>query len=235
MACLNFSAPAPTGICSGVASRSTLNSVPDFSQRVKSRGRRSAIAHRSARPHTRHVLIDKRHHHFTRRSSSAWAKKAAALRRISLARFNSRLSRSSSLRRSRSTLDRPSRFPWSRSACRTHFLKVSAVHQILPAIETIVSHCDWCSSWCSNTSRTARSRTSGENFFVLFMTPFSQGLESPGNPGRFTGHQNELNPVAKGKSIVQVSPSPFAIMAEFEWGTGCLIHEKCGSESGIVS
>jgi len=33
--------------------------------------------------------------------------------------------------------------------------------------------------------RTARSRTSGENLFVLFMAPFSQELEPPQIPGRF--------------------------------------------------
>ncbi|TFE46999.1 hypothetical protein E2553_19375 [Paraburkholderia dipogonis] len=34
--------------------------------------------------------------------------------------------------------------------------------------------------------RTARSRTSAENLFDLFMAPFSQELEPPPNPGRFT-------------------------------------------------
>ena len=38
---------------------------------------------------------------------------------------------------------------------------------------------------CSCTRRTARSRTSGENLFDLFMAPFSQRLEPPQNPGRF--------------------------------------------------
>jgi serine/threonine-protein kinase HipA len=33
--------------------------------------------------------------------------------------------------------------------------------------------------------RTARSRTSGENFLDLFMAPFSQELEPPQIPGRF--------------------------------------------------
>src|SRR4030095_5285026 len=42
-----------------------------------------------------------------------------------------------------------------------------------------------CSPWCSNTIRTARSRNSGEYLVVVFMTPSSQELESPGNPGRF--------------------------------------------------
>ena len=36
--------------------------------------------------------------------------------------------------------------------------------------------------------RTARSRTSGENFGDLFMAPSSQELEPPQNPGRFTGN-----------------------------------------------
>jgi hypothetical protein len=35
----------------------------------------------------------------------------------------------------------PERLPWSRSACRTHLRKVSAVHPILLAIETIAAHC----------------------------------------------------------------------------------------------
>src|SRR5207253_9542218 len=35
----------------------------------------------------------------------------------------------------------------------------------------------------SNTSRTARSLTSGENLFCLLMTPSSQEMESPGIPG----------------------------------------------------
>src|SRR5262245_31256019 len=118
------------------------------------------------------VLVDERHHHFGRRSSSAWAKKAAALRRISLARFNSRFSRSSCLRRSRSVLVSPARLPWSRSACGAHWRKDSEVQPILPAIETIAAHCDSCSAWRSKTIRTARSRTSGEYFGTVFMTPY---------------------------------------------------------------
>src|SRR5262245_7539994 len=118
------------------------------------------------------MLIDERHHHFGRRSNSAWAKKAAALRRISVARFNSRFSRSSCLRRSCSVLVSPARLPWSRSACRTHWRKDSGVQPILPAIETIAAHCDSCSAWRSKTIRTARSRTSGEYFGTVFMTRY---------------------------------------------------------------
>src|SRR5262249_6080273 len=129
------------------------------------------------------MLVDEGDHYFGRRSSFAWAKKAAALRRISLARFNSRFSRSSSLRRSRSALVSPGRLPWSRSDCRTHSRNVSGVHPILLAIELIAAHCDSCSPWCSKTIRTARSRTSGEYFCVVFMTPILSRFGVSGKPG----------------------------------------------------
>lgn len=47
---------------------------------------------------------------------------------------------------------------------------------------------DGCSLRCSSSSRTARSRTSGENLFALFlqMAPFSQEWEPLQSPGRFT-------------------------------------------------
>src|SRR5690606_4720131 len=70
------------------------------------------------------VFVDERHHHFCRRSSSAWAKYAEALRRISLARLSSRFSRSSAFMRSRSLVVTPSRRPVSRSACRTQLVNV---------------------------------------------------------------------------------------------------------------
>lgn len=47
------------------------------------------------------------------------------------------------------------------------------------------AHSDGYSPRRSCASRTARSRTSGENLFELFMAPFSQELEPPQNPGRF--------------------------------------------------
>ncbi len=62
------------------------------------------------------VLIDERHHHLGRRSSSAWAKNADALRRISFARLSSRTSRSSALSHVRSSVVSPMRLPVSRSA-----------------------------------------------------------------------------------------------------------------------
>ncbi len=67
-------------------------------------GRRGDRQHRADRldPVLLAVLLDEADHHFARRSSSACAKYADALRRISFARFSSRFSRSSSLSRSRS-------------------------------------------------------------------------------------------------------------------------------------
>ncbi|WP_373565290.1 TnsD family Tn7-like transposition protein [Paraburkholderia bryophila] len=53
-------------------------------------------------------------------------------------------------------------------------------------MDSIAAHCDGYSPRCSCTMRTARSRTSAENLFDLFMAPFSQELEPPPNPGRFT-------------------------------------------------
>src|SRR5690606_36932104 len=131
------------------------------------------------------MLVDEGHHHFGRRSSSAWAKYAEALRRISFARFSSRFSRSSSFRRSFSLVVRPARSPASRSACRTHVNKVCGVQPIFPAMDVIAAHCDGCWSCCSTTSRTALSRTSAGYLLALPMPPSSQGKEPPRNPGRF--------------------------------------------------
>ena len=64
-------------------------------------GRRGDREHPADRldPVTLTVRVDEQHLHFGRRSSSAWAKNADALRRISFARFSSRFSRSSSFSR----------------------------------------------------------------------------------------------------------------------------------------
>src|SRR3954451_22142449 len=115
------------------------------------------------------MIVNEADHHFGRRSSSACAKYADAFRRISFARRSSRLSRSSSFSRWRSSVVSPPRCPMSRSAWRTHFRKVSAPHPNLPAIEVIAAHCDGCSGLCSRTIRTARSRTSVEYFLGLAM------------------------------------------------------------------
>lgn len=83
-------------------------------------------------------------------------------------------------------LDSPAGFPWSCSACRTHLRRVFAVQPILPAIDSIAAHCDSYSPWCSNTSRTARFRTSSEYLLFVLVTPSSQEVESPEIPERFS-------------------------------------------------
>jgi hypothetical protein len=45
------------------------------------------------------------------------------------------------------------------------------VHPIFAAIDAIAAHCDGCAAASSNTSRTARSRTSEENRPGLAMSP----------------------------------------------------------------
>src|SRR5690606_7999034 len=147
--------------------------VPSPVRVVRRRGDRQDIADRLD-PVGTAVLVDEHDHHLGRRSSSAAAKYADALRRISFARFSSRTSRSRSFSRARSLVVTPSRLPESRSACRTHFLSVSGVQPIFAAIEWIAAHCDSCCGCCSNTSRTARSRTSGGYLLGLPMAPSSQ-------------------------------------------------------------
>ena len=63
------------------------------------------------------VIVDERNHRLKGRSSSAWAKYADALRRISLPWRSSRFSRSSALTFALSSVVGPPRRPWSRSAC----------------------------------------------------------------------------------------------------------------------
>src|SRR5437870_5426428 len=166
--------------------------IPCFELVVQRRGDRQDRADRLD-PELLPVLVDEPDHHLARRSSSAFAKYAEASRRISFARRNSTFSRSSCLNRARSSVVSPGRWPPSRSACRTQLRSVSAAHPIFSAIEVIAAHCDACSWVCSNTIRTARSRTSGENRLGLAMTPSSQGMEPPINPGRFM-NLRELEP-----------------------------------------
>ena len=118
-----------------------------------------------------------------RRSSSAWAKYANAVRRISFARFSSRTSRSSSFNRSRSLVVRPGRCPASRGACRTHFRSVSAVQPSFGATDCSTAHAEAWASRCSSTIRTARSRTSGENRLGRPIDPILPSNEVSEKPG----------------------------------------------------
>src|SRR6266550_4704666 len=152
------------------------------------------------------MRVNERDHDFPRRSSSAWAKNADALRRISLARRNSCTSRSSAFTRSRSSLVTPGRRPRSRSNWRTQRRNDSLVQPIFSAIETMAAHCDPCSAAWSSTSRTARSCTSAGYLFDVLMTPSSQEVESPGIPGRFMHELPALLGILTALTVGAVSP-----------------------------
>src|SRR4051794_6320978 len=133
------------------------------------------------------MLVDEGDHGLDRRSSSAIAQYALALRRISLTWRSSRTSRSSARMRSCSAVVGPARRPWSRSVWRTQWRRVSGAQPILAAIELIAAACEACSPWWSNTIRTARARTSGEyGGMRLVMAPSFQDQEPPENPVRFS-------------------------------------------------
>lgn len=59
---------------------------------------------------------------------------------------------------------------------------------IFAEIDKTACHLDPCWSWLSKTKRTARSRTSGQNLFVVLLTMLhlTQKLEPPTNPACFT-------------------------------------------------
>lgn len=131
------------------------------------------------------VLINVDVYDFGLQSSSAWAKKALAVRRVSLARRNSLFSRSRSFTRCASAVVVPGRTPISTSARLTHPGNVCGTQPILEAIDSTAVQSDGYSPRCSCTSRTACSLTSGEGSFDLFIAPFSQMLEPPQNSGWF--------------------------------------------------
>ena len=130
------------------------------------------------------MRVNERHHHGPRRSSSAWAKYAAAFRKISLARRSSLFSRSNAFTRACSSVVIPLRRPASTSRRLIQLLNVWAAQPIFPAIAVIAAHWDLCSVSCSYTNRTARSRTSEGNRGRFAMTPTSHTLESPVNSGQ---------------------------------------------------
>jgi len=79
----------------------------------------------------------------------------------------------------------PGRSPPSVSALRTHLRSVSDETPNLSAIDVIAPHCEECSSWCSNTILTARSRSSCGYLPGRVMAPTSHESEPPRNAGRF--------------------------------------------------
>src|SRR5690606_34495403 len=82
--------------------------------------------------------------------------------------------------------------------------KVSAVHPIFDAIEPIAAHCDVSSFSCSNTMRTARSRTSGEYLVDFFIAPSSQEMEPPEKPGRFKVVSPSKQRVRRSMTIIRL-------------------------------
>src|SRR5262249_19548699 len=109
---------------------------------VRRRGDRQHLADRLD-PIRFPMIIDERDHGFTRRSSSAWAKYADALRRISFACRSSRFSRSKAFSFSAISVGTPARLPLSTSAFFTHSRSVCAVQPILAETETIVAPSRW--------------------------------------------------------------------------------------------
>jgi hypothetical protein len=118
----------------------------------------------------------------------ARVKYADALRRISFACRSSRFSRSRAFSRADISVVTPALLPASTSAFFTHSFSECAEQPIFAAIDTIACQREGCSTSCSSTSRTACSRTSGENLFavLLVIAPSSQELRPPAKPGRFT-------------------------------------------------
>ena len=75
----------------------------------------------------------------------------------------------------------------------TQLSSVCGTQPIFGAIDSTAAHNDGYSPRGSCTIRTVRSRTSGDNFFDLFMAPSSQELEPRENVGRFTAGHCQLD------------------------------------------
>src|SRR5262249_25929691 len=82
------------------------------------------------------MIVDESEHGFPPASSSAWAKYAEALRRISFACRSSRFSRSSAFSFSATSAGIPTRLPPSTSVFFTHSFSVCAVQPIFAATDT---------------------------------------------------------------------------------------------------
>src|SRR5258708_35074879 len=80
------------------------------------------------------VIVDEGNHGLNRRSSSAWAKYALALLRISLACRSSRVSRSRAFSFVATSVGTSARTPLSRSAFFTHLCSLCALQPIWAAI-----------------------------------------------------------------------------------------------------
>jgi hypothetical protein len=95
-------------------------------------------------PREARAQLAKPDHHFDRRSNSAIAKYADALRRISFAWRSSRFSRSSAFMRSAISLETPGRLPLSTSAFLTQSFRVCGAQPIFAEIDMTACHRDPC-------------------------------------------------------------------------------------------
>ena len=132
------------------------------------------------------MLVDKWHYQLGLRSSSAWAKKAAACLRISFVRLSALFSRSKAA--SLSSVDcvlEEGLDGWAWDFL-THALSVSGVHPSLSEIDTSAAQREGYSCCCVVTSLIARSRNYNVYRFDFFIVPVSQVIESLANSGRFT-------------------------------------------------
>ena len=201
--------------------------VPGFAFVVRRRGDRQHCADRLD-PVLIAVRVDEQLHSFGRRSSSAWAKYADALRRISFARRSSRFSRSSALSRSRSALVSPGRRPWSRSACRTHLRNVSLVQPIFSAIDPIAAHCEHVPTGapapCARLVPGPPGSTCSKNSSALS----SQSIDSPANPARFKttlassrgSNSTTTGPSASARSVASTGASSGCLATTPSWRGG---------------
>ena len=105
-------------------------------------------------------------------------------------------------------------------------LDAKQVQPILAAFDTIAAHSEACSLRCSNTIRTARSRSSGEylgDVDSFVMAPVSQELEPPANPERFSEQVCDdlrAGVFAMGKQRARITdPVPIDLMIQ-RAGTG---------------
>jgi len=138
-------------------------------------------------PENRAVSVDKGNLRFSGRSAPpAKIRGCLAQNLVGLTKF-AVLPRSRAFILSDTSLGRPARLPLSISNFFTYSLSGCAEQPILVAAEDTVGHRDGCSTSCSATTRTAPTRTSGANLFVvlLVVAPTSHELEAPANPVRF--------------------------------------------------
>lgn len=117
------------------------------------------------------------------RSSSAAAKNAAEVFKISFARRNSRFSRSNSAIRAVSSLVGPGRTPSSISACLTHVRNASGWIPNWSAIRLIAPVAVAGSRRASNAILVARSRNSWLYFFGAATTLILPGMRASTEPG----------------------------------------------------